>query len=101
MVKNTLESGNETGETGNGKTKLRDSVSGYQQHIRQPEYHKLKVKEYLRTCGKGTFKTFPLLQMQSSEIDLCGSYKRNFRKKHKTKLNNLQHETKLCTRSIL
>ena len=42
-----------------------------------------------RTCGKGTFKIFPLLQMRSSEIDLRKSYERNFMKKYKTKLNNL------------
>ena len=59
-----------TGETGIGKTKLRDRVRVYRQHIRQPEYQKLKVEEHLRTCGKGIFKIFPLLQMRSSEIDL-------------------------------
>ena len=56
------------------------------QHIRQPEYQKLKIEEHLRTCGKGTFKIFPLLQMQSSEIDLRRSYERNFMKKYKKKL---------------
>ena len=45
-----------TGETGIGKTKLRDRVRVYRQHIRQPEYQKLKVEEHLRTCGKGSFK---------------------------------------------
>ena len=34
-----------TSETGVGKTKLRDRVRVYQQHIRQPVYHKLKVKK--------------------------------------------------------
>ena len=78
-----------TGETGVGKTKLRDRVRVYRQHIRQPEYQKPKVEEHLRTCGEGTFKIFPLLQMRSSEIDLRRSYERNFMKKYKTKLNNL------------
>ena len=78
-----------TGETGIGKTKLRDRVRVYRQHIRQPEYQKLKVEEHLRTCGKGNFKISPLLQMRSSEIDLIWSYERNFMKKYKTKLNNL------------
>ena len=50
-----------TGETGIGKTKLRDRVRVYRQRIRQPEYQKLKVEEHLKTCGKGTFKIFPLL----------------------------------------
>ena len=78
-----------TDETGIGKTKLRDRVRVYLQHIRQPEYQKLKVEEHLRTCGKGTFKIFLLLQMRSSEIDLRKSYERNLKKKYKTKLNNL------------
>ena len=78
-----------TGETGAGKTKLRDRVRVYWQHIRQPEYQKLKVEEHLRTCGKGTFKIFPLLQIWSSEIDLRASYEKNFMKKYKTKLSNL------------
>ena len=78
-----------TGETGVGKTKLKDRVRVYRQHIRQPGYQKLKVEEHLRTCGEGIFKTFPLIQMRSSEVDLRRSYKRNFMKKYKRKLNNL------------
>ena len=78
-----------TSETGVGKSKLRDRVRVYWQHIRQPEHQKLKVEEHLRTCGEGTFKIFPLLQMRSSEIDLRRSYERNFMKKYETKLNNL------------
>ena len=78
-----------TGETGIGKNRLRDSVRVYRQQIRQAEYQKLKVEEHLRTCGKGTFKIFRLLQMRSSEIDLRRSYENNFMKKYKTKLNNL------------
>ena len=65
-----------------GKTKLRDHVQVYQQHVRQSEYQKLKVEEHLRTCGKGTFK---ILQMWSSEIDLHRSYERDFMKKSKAK----------------
>ena len=76
-------------ETGIGKTKLRDHVRVYWQHIRQPEYQKLKLEEHLRTCGKGSFKIFPLLEMRSSEIDLHKSCETNFMKKYKTKLNNL------------
>ena len=54
------------GKTGNSKTKFRHRVQVYRQHIRQPEYQKLKVEEHLRTCGKGTSKILPLLQRQSS-----------------------------------
>ena len=35
-----------TGETGVGKTRLRDWVRVYRQHIKQPEHQKLKVEEY-------------------------------------------------------
>ena len=77
-----------TVETEIGKTKLRDRVRVYRQHIRQPEYQKLKVEEHLRTCGKGTF-FFPLLQMRSSKNDLRRSYEKKFMKKYKIKLNNL------------
>ena len=41
------------GETGEGKTKLRDRVRMYRQHIRQPHYQQLKVEGHLRVCGNG------------------------------------------------
>ena len=66
-----------------------DRVRGYRQHIRQPEYQKLKVEKHLRTCGKCTFEVFPLLHVRSSEFDLRRSFKKNFMKKYKTKLNYL------------
>ena len=78
-----------TGETGIGKTKFRDRVRLYQQHVRQLEHQKLKVEDHLRTRGKVSFKIFPLLQMRSSEIDLRKSYERNFMKKYKAKLVEL------------
>ena len=52
------------GETGVGKTRLRDSVRVYRQHIKQPEHQKLKV---IRICGRRSFKIFPSLQMQSND----------------------------------
>ena len=55
----------------------------------------------MRAGGKGTLKTFPLLQMQSSEIDLHRSYEKHSMKKYKTKLNDLKYESKECTRSAL
>ena len=90
-----------TSETGSGKTKLRVLIGVYLQHIRQDEYQKLKLEQYLRTCIKGTFKIFPLLQIGSSEIGLHMSHERDFMKKYKTKLNYLQHKSKACTRSVL
>ena len=47
-------------ETEEGKTKLRDRVRVYRQHIRQPQYQQLKVEGHLRVCGNGEFWIFPL-----------------------------------------
>ena len=76
-----------TCETRIDKTKLRDRVWVYWQHIREPEYQKLKEEDYFTKCGKGTLKVFLLLQMRSSEIDLRRNYERIFMKKYLTKLN--------------
>ena len=78
--------GEYTSETAVGKTKLRERARVYRQHIKQPEYQKLKVEEHLRMCGKGTFNIFPLVQMRSSKIDLRRIYDRNFMKKQKNKI---------------
>ena len=61
------------------KTRLRDRVSVCQQHIRKSEYQKFKVEEPLKTYGKGAFKIFPFLQMQSS--DTTQELQRKFHKK--------------------
>lgn len=77
------------GETGVGKTKLRDRVRVYRQHIRQPEYQQLKVEEHLRNCGKGSFKIFPFLQIRSDNLELRKSYEYKFQREFKTSLNFL------------
>ena len=41
------------GETGEG--------SVYREHIRQPQYQKLKVEGHLRVCGNEDIRVFPLL----------------------------------------
>ena len=46
------------GETREGKTKLRDRVRVYHQHIRQPQYQQLKVEGHLRVCGNKEFWYF-------------------------------------------
>ena len=56
------------GEIGTEKTKLKDRVRVYHQHIRQPQYQQLKG--HLRVCGNGEFWIFPLLQMRSDDTDL-------------------------------
>ena len=42
-------------ETRGGKTKLRDRVRVYWQHIWQPRYQQLKVEGHLRSCANGGF----------------------------------------------
>ena len=49
------------GETGEGKTKLRDRVRVYCQHIQQPQYQLLKVEGHLKVCGNGEFQIFSML----------------------------------------
>ena len=73
------------GETGEGKTKLRDRIRMFGQHIRQPEYQQLKVEGHLRVCGNGEFQIFPLLQMRSQDTNLRRSYETRFQQKFKTK----------------
>ena len=81
------------GETGEGKTKLRDWVRVYRQHIQQPQYQKLKVEGDLRVCGNGEFRILPLLQMRLQDTNLRRSYKKRFQQRFKTKLNKLWWET--------
>ena len=77
------------GETGEGKTKLRDRIRIYGQHFRQPNYQQLKVEGHLRVCGNGKFQIFPLLQMRFQDTNLRRSYETRFQQKFKTKLNKL------------
>ena len=72
-----------------GKTKPRDRVRMYRQHIRQPQYQQLKVEEHLRVCDNGKFRIFSLLQMRSQDANLRRSYETRFQQKFKTKLNKL------------
>ena len=58
------------GETGEGKTKLRDRVRVYRQHIRPSQYQQLKFKGQLRVPGDEEFQIFCLLQMGSQDTDL-------------------------------
>ena len=78
------------GETREGKTKVRDRVRVYRQHIRQPHYQQLKVEEHLRVCGNEEFLVFPLLQIRSQDTILTRSYETRFQQKFETKLNKLR-----------
>ena len=75
--------------TGEGKTKLRDGVRVYRQHIWQPQYQQLKVEGHLKVCGNREFWIFPLLQMHSQDTNLRLSYETRFQQKFKAKLNKL------------
>ena len=77
------------GEIGEGKTKLRDRVRVYRQHIQHPQYQQLKVEGHLRVCGNRECRIFPLPQMRSQDTNLRRSYETRFQKKFKTKLNKL------------
>ena len=80
------------GETIIGDSKLRDRVSIYRQHIRQPDHKKRQVEKHLRTSGKGNFTIFPFLPLSSNDIDLRREYEDYFMKKQKTKLSSLWKE---------
>ena len=86
------------GETWEGKTKVRDRVRVYRQHIRQPQYQQLKVEEHLRVCGNEEFRVFPLLQIRSQDPNLTRSYETRFQQKFETKLNKLWWQT--CARKV-
>ena len=60
------------GETGEGKTKLRDRVRVYRQPIRQPQHQQLKVEGHLKICGNGKFRI--LLKMRPQNTNLKRSY---------------------------
>ena len=77
------------GETGEGKTEIRERVKVYCQHMRQPQYEQLKAKQHLRVCGNSEFWIFPLLQMRSQNTSLKWSCETRFRQKFKTKPNKL------------
>ena len=76
-------------ETGAGKRKLKDRVRVYRQYIIEPEHQKLKVEEYIRIYGRGFFKTFLFLQMQSNDKNLRRAYE-SF--KENTKLNSINSD---------
>ena len=46
------------GEIEKGKTKLRDRVRIYREHIWQSQYQQLKVEGHLRVCGNGKLQIF-------------------------------------------
>ena len=53
------------GETGEGKTRARERVRVYRQHIHPQQYQQLKCEEHFRTCGKGQFKICRFFKLHS------------------------------------
>ena len=82
-------SGEYIGQAAEGKTKPRDRVRVYRQHIRQPQYQQLKVEGHLKVCANREFRIFPLLQMCSEDTNLRWSYETRFQQKFKTKFDKL------------
>ena len=72
------------GQTGG---QLKERLSIYRQHIRQPEYKKIEVEKHLGTCGKRIFKIFPFFKMKENNKILRECYEDHFIKKFKPELN--------------
>ena len=63
------------GQTGG---QLKERLSIYRQHIRQPEYEKIEVERHLRTCAKRIFKNFSFLKNERKEQNLKRMLRRSF-----------------------
>ena len=74
---------------GLGKTRLKDRVRVYRQHIKQPQHQKLKVEEHIRICRKDSFKIIPSLQMWSNDTNLRRGYETKSQREYKTELGQL------------
>ena len=76
-------------KSGLGKTRLKDRVRVYRQHIKQPQHQKLKVEEHIRICRKDSFKIIPSLQMWSNDTNLRRAYETKSQREYKTELGQL------------
>ena len=63
---------------GVGKRRLKDCVRVQRQYVKEPEHEKLKVEEHIRLYGRGSFKIFLFLQMQSNDTNLTRIYETKF-----------------------
>ena len=59
------------GETG---CLVKERISVYRQHIWQPQYQQIKVKEYLRLCSSRDFQMFLFLQIKQENKFLRKAY---------------------------
>ena len=60
------------GETG---CLVKERISVYRQHIRQPQFQQIKVEEHLHFCFSGEFQMFPFLQIKQENKLLRKAYK--------------------------
>ena len=72
---------------GQTRGQLKERLSIYRQHIRQPEYEKVEVERHLRTCANEIFKIFPFFKMKENNKILRECYEDHFIKKFKPELN--------------
>ena len=72
------------GETG---CLVKERINIYWQHIRQPQYQQLAVKEHLRTCGDGKIHMFSFFKIIQENKLPRKSYEDYFRDKSKPLLN--------------
>ena len=75
------------GETGEGKTRVRDRVRVYRQHIHPRQYQQRKCKKHFRTRRKGQFKICPFFKLHSLNKYLREQYEKYFRDKFKPTLH--------------
>ena len=75
------------GQTGG---QLKERISIYRQHIRQPKYEKIEFERHLRTFAKGIFKIFPFFKMKENNKIFREYYEDHFIKKFKPELNRGQ-----------
>ena len=72
------------GETG---SLVKERMSIFRQHIRQPQYQKLAVEKHLRTCGDGKFYMFSFFKIIQENKSLIKAYEDYFMEKFNTLLN--------------
>ena len=75
---------------------LKERLSIYRQHIRQPEYEKIEVERHLRTYAKGIYKIFPFFKTKENKI-IRECYEDHFIKKFKPELNQTSEESQELT----
>ena len=66
---------------------VKERISVYRQHIRQPQYQQIKVEEHLRFCSSGEFQMFPFLQIKQENKLLRKAYEDYFIDRFKPLLN--------------